>query len=129
VAADYAAQPYYWYPPLGYGPIASPAVAGGPAVRAEKERNIPEGTVALKEGAGVFDKNGDHVGNVERIFTDPLTQQATHFVISSGFLFKERKLVPIHWMRHFEEDKVYLDVGSKFLDRLPPYIDGTQTGL
>jgi uncharacterized protein YrrD len=121
MVADYVAQPYYWYPPIGFGTTVTPAVGGGPVVRKETEQNIPENTVALKEGAGVLDKNGDQVGNVERIYTDSRTRNVTHFVISSGFLFKERKLIPVHWVTLFEEDKVHLSVGSRFLDRLPPF--------
>lgn len=120
--ADDLAHPYYWYPPIGgFGSIVYPAVGEGPVVRKETEQNIPENTVALKEGAGVLDKNGDQVGNVERIFTDTRTRHVTHFVISSGLLFKERKLIPVHWVTLFEEDKVHISVGSKFLDRLPPF--------
>jgi hypothetical protein len=34
------------------------------------ERQIPEGTVALEEGAKVIGSDGEHVGKIERIFTD-----------------------------------------------------------
>jgi uncharacterized protein YrrD len=121
MAVDYVARPYYWYPPVGVSPSGYPGPYMISAPRTETEQNIPEGTVALKEGAGVFDKNGDQVGNVERIYTDPSTLKATHFVLSSGLLFKERKLIPIHWVTIFEEDRVNLEVGAKFLERIPPF--------
>ena len=62
-----------------------------------------------------------HVGDVERILVDPDTNEVTHFVISQGLLFKDRKLVPIHWVNSVEEDNVYLVVSSTVLDRLPSY--------
>jgi uncharacterized protein YrrD len=123
--SEYFARSYYWYPPIGHGTLGYPDVYGIPPARIETEQNIPEGTVAVKEGADVIDKNGDQVGDVERIYTDPRTKQATHFVLSSGLLLKERKLVPIHWVTKFEEDKVYLDVGAKFLERIPPFQETT----
>jgi uncharacterized protein YrrD len=63
----------------------------------------------------------EHVGDVERIFVDPDSNQATHFVISQGLLFKDRKLVPAHWVTSVEEDKVHLSVNSHLLERLPSY--------
>ena len=121
VSADYVARPLYWYPPVGVSPSGYPGTYAIPTPRTETKQNIPEGTVALSEGAAVFDKNGDRIGDVERIHTDPSTMKATHFVLSSGLLFKERKLIPIHWVTIFEEDRVHLGVGARFLDRLPPF--------
>jgi len=113
----------YWYPPLGsawwnyphysmYQP--SPYVV-------EKERNIPMGTVALKEGADVISKDGEHVGDVEYIFAEPVEERVTHFVISEGLLFKERKLIPMMWVTDVIEDQIHLAVTADFLDKLSEY--------
>lgn len=115
------APAYYWYPPAGY--IGYPAFGveyyGWP--RVETTRNIPADTVPLREGANVMSSDGEHVGDVERIFLDEESHRATHFLISQGLLLKERKLVPTHWMRTVEEDKVHLWVPSRLLERLPAY--------
>jgi uncharacterized protein YrrD len=87
----------------------------------EEEQNIPEGTVALKEGAKVISADGEHVGDVERIFTYPRTDKASHLVVSEGLLLKEQKLVPAHWITELEEEDVHLAVGSQLLDKLPEY--------
>jgi len=120
---EYFARSYYWYPPVGFpmGAGFPGAYAAIPAADIETERNIPTGTVALKEGASVMDKNGDAVGSVERIVVDANTKKATHFVLASGRLIRERKLIPIHWVTTLAEDKLQLEVGSRFLDRLPVY--------
>jgi uncharacterized protein YrrD len=109
---------YYWYPPSGY--IGYPFGPGnyGPV---ETMRNIPPDTVPLKEGANVISSDGEHVGDVERLFVDSDSNRATHFLISEGLLFKERKLIPTHWVRSVEEDKVSLAVPSRLLERLPAY--------
>ena len=115
------ATAYYWYPPSGY--MGYPAYGLGyynrPPVKTQQ--NIPENTIPLKEGANVISSDDEHVGDVERLFVDPDSNRATHFLISQGLLFKERKLVPAHWVRSVEEDKVYLAVPSRLLERLPAY--------
>ena len=58
------------------------------------DRNIPEGTIALKEGAKVVTSDDKHVGNVERVFVDASADKATHFLITQGVFFKARKVVP-----------------------------------
>jgi uncharacterized protein YrrD len=110
---------YYWYPPFGapaYNYMLYP-----PDQVAETERNIPERSVPLKEGANVISAEGSHVGDVERLMVDPESNRATHFLITKGLLLKERKLVPVGWVDRITEDKVQLAVGEKTVDRLPDY--------
>ena len=115
-------EPLLWYPPLGTAWWSS--AYGYPNVDVETaviEQNIPEGTVALKEGAEVISADGEHVGDIERVFTDGNTNRATHLVISKGLLFKSKKLVPTSWVATTEEDKVELNLGTYALDNLPSF--------
>jgi uncharacterized protein YrrD len=121
--AQGGADPLYWYPPLGVagyygGPIATP-----PPYLERTEQNIPDNTVAIKDGASVFSNDGKHVGDVERVFVDSHSDRATHIVISQGLFFKERKLIPTAWLNIIGEDEVHLSVDSDFVDRLPAYED------
>lgn len=95
--------------------------APGPVIRVEQ--NIPEGTVALKDGARVITSEGAHVGNVERVLADPSADEVTHLLISRGLLLKERKLIPMKWVRSLDEEKVHLRVKRERVDKL---IDATQ---
>lgn len=127
------ARPFYAYPPVGaawpgyYGAYGYPmgyAAAGaavGQPYTVETERNIPEGTVALKEGASVVDSNGKQVGSVARVFTDDETQHATHLLVSNGWIFKEKHVVPINWINNVRDDQVTLKVNADFVRRLPEY--------
>ena len=109
---------YYWYPPRGY--IGYPVEYGGlPPM--ETVQNIPENTIPLKEGTDVMSSDGEHVGDVERLVVEPESNRVTHFVISQGVLFKDRKLVPMHWVRSIGEEKVDLTVTSQLLEQLPSY--------
>ena len=65
--------------------------------------------------------DGEHIGDVERLFIDPGSNRATHLVISQGTFFKDRKLVPANWIRSVTEDEVQLYMSSQVLERLPAY--------
>jgi uncharacterized protein YrrD len=120
--AAHWARPVYLYPPIGawwtadsYGDYAKPRHV------AKTEKNIPNGTVALEEGAKVIGSDGERVGDIERIFTDPLEERATHLLLSEGLILKEKKLVPTGWMSNVFEDEVHLSVDSDFVESLPEY--------
>lgn len=114
---------YYWYPPHGY--MGFPAYGLGQYAwpRVETQQNIPGNTVPLKEGTNVLSSDDEHVGNVERLFVEPDSSTATHFLISQGLLFKNHKLVPVNWIRSVSEDNVQLGVSSQLLEILPDYED------
>lgn len=136
-AADYARDPalnidaarsLYPYPTLGMvggtpmGPaIGAAAGTSSGAYVVQIDRNLPEDAVVLREGVNVIADNGDHVGDVERIITNPDTEQVTHFIISRGLLLKERKLIPVEWVTEFGEEEIHLGVNPRFLDGLPDY--------
>ena len=109
---------YYWYPPQGY--LGNPVgYYGWPII--ETRRNIPADTIPLREGVDVISSDGKHVGNVERLFVEPNSTRATHFVISQGLFFKDRKLAPAHWVKSVSEDKIHLSVTSGLLEQLPTF--------
>ncbi len=114
----------YWYPPLGsaYYPGLSYAIQPEATYATPvEEKNIPEGTVALKEGAKVISADNTHIGDVEKIFTDSQTGRATHLLISRGLLLQEKKIVPTHWIRELKEEDVHLGVTLDFINNLPEY--------
>jgi sporulation protein YlmC with PRC-barrel domain len=115
--------PVYWYPTTGMGPLWGTGYYGPYPVpgnvRLDLETNIPEGTLALEEGARVVSADGENVGRIEQVSMDPDSNQAVYFVLASGLLVTERKRIPMHWVDHLEEDWVHLVVSKKFIDRLP----------
>ncbi len=118
------AAPFYWYAPtggwMGY-PDYGDSYAYPPPYPSETTQNIPDNTVALREGADVISADGKHVGSVKRIFTKSGSDRATHFLISEGLFFKEQKLVPIGWISDVQEDEVHLNVGAKLLNEVPEF--------
>ena len=81
--------------------------------------NIPENTVALKEGARVIDCDDKEVGHVAQVLTSTPTEQVTHFLIVKGLLVKEHRLIPVGWVDRLTDDEVKLGVDSSIVERLP----------
>jgi uncharacterized protein YrrD len=92
-------------------------------VTAERiERNIPKGDVAVAEGAAVVDSNGEHVGRVLELVTDPKSGRITCLLIEAGHLWgKHPKAIPINWVSTFGEGQITLAVGAKTLENVPAH--------
>ncbi len=119
------APPVFWYPPIGAA-VPYPGFTGQPYVT-ETEQHIPQGTVALREGAPVVSFDDKNVGGVDRIITGPDGREVTHLIISEGTLVKTRKLIPITWVDDVMEDQVRLGVDADLIAGLPEYT-GDQAG-
>ncbi|MFT3893937.1 MAG: PRC-barrel domain-containing protein [Anaerolineales bacterium] len=110
-------------PLVGYPILSSPIKSLSDEESSTRiERNIPDGTVAMKEGATVVTSEGKSIGHVERILIDPTVDQITHLLVASGLLLKQAKLIPIAWVMSLGEDKIHLRVKrirSSSLDPIP----------
>jgi uncharacterized protein YrrD len=82
-------------------------------------RNIPEGAVALDEGAPVIDSEGFPVGEVTNVYTEPEEHRVTHIQISRGVLARGKKLIPTAWVEDIFENSVRLTVGKAVVADLP----------
>lgn len=112
----------YLYPPLHLGWTTGGHIGYPmPQYVLKTEQDIPEGTVALEEGARVISRDGKHIGNVEEIITESQGERVSHFVVSEGFLLKEHKLIPAAWIENVTEDEIYLSVNAGVFERLPKY--------
>jgi sporulation protein YlmC with PRC-barrel domain len=109
------------YPTAGYLGFPASGIGYENWPQVEMKQNIPEDTVALKEGSKVVSSDDKHVGNIEQLFVDPDSNRATHFLISQGTFFKDRKVVPARWVKTIKEDLVQLAVASNVLENLPPF--------
>ncbi|MCL5994465.1 MAG: PRC-barrel domain-containing protein [Chloroflexi bacterium] len=80
-------------------------------------RNIPEGTVALKEGAKVITSDGQNVGNLEHFNTTE--NRITDLFITKGKLLKTRRLVQSELISSVLENEIRLTVDAEFVNSLP----------
>lgn len=140
--SDEMVRGYYYYPPAPYGsegilrpenmyvfnppenapmPTQMPVTGAEPPVEKREDENIPRGTVAVQEGAKVLTSDSKHIGDVEKVFVDPESTKATHFLIGKGLLIKEQKLIPVDWVKTYTEKEVYLSLDEAFVQKLPDY--------
>ncbi len=116
-------RPMAWYYPFpGEGWWGTYPGYGRPPYVVSTEENIPEGTVPIKEGSKVLAKNGESVGDVEAIYTEPTENRVTHVLIANGLLSKEQKLIPTTWVGEISENEIRLSVTKTFVDQLPSYL-------
>ena len=105
--------------PFGESPIAVlPVLDADETYPTEIVQNIPEGTVAMKEGAKVIAADGEHLGHVERILADSSVEQITHLLISRGLFSKDLKIIPLKWVMKIGEENVYLNVNKDSIEGL-----------
>jgi uncharacterized protein YrrD len=118
-----APSPMYWYPAYGTMWETAPISPYRPPIRepVRIERNIPDETVTLKEGANIISADRKHIGNLEKVLVEPGSDRATHFVVSQGLILKDKRVLPVLWVNRIEENKIYLGVGSRFIEHLPAY--------
>jgi uncharacterized protein YrrD len=91
----------------------------GPKYVTETHFNIPDNTVALKEGARVIASDNNEVGHVAQVLTSTPADQVTHFLIVKGLLIKEHRLIPVGWVEGLTDDEVRLMVDSSTVERVP----------
>lgn len=119
-----AVETSYWYPPVDYAWWRSGMLMSTPPMpiyTLRATQNIPDGTVALEEGASVISADGEQVGHIEQLIVEPQDNRVTHFVVSAGFFSKERRLIPVVWIDTLGEQSVHLSVNAGTLERLPAY--------
>lgn len=85
------------------------------------ELNIPDDTVPLEEGAKVVSSEGDHVGDVERVYAEEEEQRGTHLLISQGLISTSQKLITSMWVDRVFEDEARLSISKAFIEELPEY--------
>lgn len=90
-------------------------------------QNIPEGTVALKEGAKVITSDGQNVGDLDHFNTTE--NRITDLFITKGKLLKARRLVQAEAISSILENEIRLNVDAAFVNSLPEPRSEMQQGM
>ncbi len=126
-STTYAEQSIWYRPsPSSAWWGAYPGYPVPPYVAKSEHVNIPEGTVAVAEGARVISSDEKDIGKVERVYTDPRDHRVTDILITKGLLTKERKLIPSAWIDRISEGEIHLKVWWRFIEKLPEFIETKQ---
>lgn len=88
---------------------------------AETLVNRSHGTVAILEGTKVVTRDGIPVGYIDQVLAQPEENGPKHYLVASGLLLREKKLVPIEWIHTFGQDEVRLTVPEHMAQNLEEY--------
>jgi hypothetical protein len=84
------------------------------------ERNIPDGEVPVAKGALVEGPNGERMGHVREVVTDPASGRISHLIIEEGHLWgRHTRAIPATRVSGFGEGHLTLAVGPQTLDQVP----------
>lgn len=122
-ASEENAESVYFYPPrhIAWWTTGGRIWYPKPRYVLKTEEAIPEESVALEEGAAVVDKDGNDIGEIERVIVTEADNRASHIVVSRGLMSKEHKLIPTLWITDVMEEKIYLSIDSDLFERLPEH--------
>lgn len=114
----------YMYTPVDFSPAVAMETQEERQKRQYQERkktNLPEGAEPIQKDTNVFTYKNEHLGDVEEVIVDSVTDQVTHFVVSKGILLQEEKLIPAEWVKEYDREKVVLAVNKETVNSLPAY--------
>lgn len=116
-------DPVYWYPPLymDWWTSGTGVWYPKPEYVLRNGQVLPEGTIALDEGARVYCSDGREMGNVELVIVATPEERVTHIVVTKGLFAKEHKLIPTSWIKDVTAEKVYLSIDSSIFEHLPEH--------
>lgn len=119
-------QSMYYYPPSPNHGVGAYywGLPGAPLIDPVDEvkvRNVPEGSLVIEEGANVYSRDGDHVGDVHSVHVDAETDRITHFIISQGLIFQDYKLIPVFWVSDADDDGITVAVTTEEMKKLPKF--------
>jgi len=107
--------------PLTLPPLVTTATNAQPYV-VEHWRNVPEGSLALREGLPVRSQEGYEVGAVDELVTDPVSHAVTHVVVRETGPLRRDKAIPVEWIERSDEDTgILLAASRRAVEELPDY--------
>lgn len=107
--------------PVEGRPLAPPEPPAELPYVAEGTEPQPPGTIALAPGMRVAAFEGQPLGLVERVLTDPETGKATYLVVAGEWKDGANRLVPASWIRGVDGRDIVLVVGPRVVEELASY--------
>jgi len=75
--------------------------------------------MAIHKGSHVFATDG-RIGQVDDFLVKPENDIITHIVMKEGHLWDQREIaIPISFIKHIEDDSIYLKVDKASVEVLP----------
>lgn len=104
LAWAYPVAPSTGYPSYPAYPITT---------RTEVERNVPDDSHVIEPGSRVITIDGEEIGKIQEVTIDE-DGHLTHVTVDPGW-FQSETIIPAHWVRQIDEDRVQIGVGADAL--------------
>jgi uncharacterized protein YrrD len=105
--------------------VANPAVAVGAMgpigapdteLKRHRERNLPDDSIALQANSEVISSDGQKVGRVKEIVTNPDDDRTIQLVVASGLGDRTKRVLPANLVISISEDEIHLSIDSNEAD-------------
>ncbi len=70
----------------------------------------------LSYGTPVVAAEGRQLGNLSELVVDPRHRMVTHLVVQSGLFFAHDRLISVEYIKHSDEQAIYLSITSQELE-------------
>ncbi len=77
----------------------------------------------IELGQAVYDQNGEHIGDVERLIIDAEAMVVREFLIKEGTILSTDRVVDVDLVSRVDENGVHLTISSDEADSLPPFVE------
>lgn len=104
------ADAYAWAYPLNPSPVFPRYPTYPPTAKVDVERNVPDDSAIVEPGTDVVTIDGEKLGTIREIRTDEFGA-LSHVTVDPGLLQAET-LIPAHWIRKIDDDRVEIGVGA-----------------
>jgi uncharacterized protein YrrD len=81
----------------------------------------------IELGQPVIAKDGEHIGDVERLIIDPEERVVREFLIKQGTLLSTDRIVDLDQVTNIDGDGIHLAINSDEADSLPPFVEDRYT--
>lgn len=83
-----------------------------------------EGNMEIQLGRPVIAKDGERIGQVDRIVIDPVSMELVQFIVHKGLFLSEDRIIERPLIEHVGiEGTVFLAVASDFVEHLPLFVE------
>lgn len=102
-----------------YVPFVMPAAVSETQWVPVRHEAIPQGEVAVRQGAHVEASDG-RIGRVDEFLVDPVTGQISHMILREGHLWGKRDItIPVSEIDRIEDSTVHLKLDKQAIEALP----------
>lgn len=77
----------------------------------------------IELGQAVFDQNGEHIADVDRLIVDQEAMVVREFLIREGTFLSTDRVVDVDLVSRIDENGIHLTISADQADSLPPFVE------